>query len=157
MNLDLYLSNQIIKDAFHKNTSGRGIKITWSETMLHTLINKFPTTYNKDIAKELNIGWRSVIRKARELKLEKEPGFLELRRSEITKMAVKSHPPHQHKGDKGWSVPNSESSRFKLGNISVMNDPEIIKKVHKKRNETIRKEKLRLKYGLPQLTKMKLL
>ena len=58
---------------------------------------------------------------------------------------------------KGWSVPNGEQFRFKKGNIPAMKtDPNIVAKVHKKRNDTIRLEKLRLKYGLRQKTKLNL-
>ena len=63
--------------------------------------------YNRELAKLLNVSVRSVIRKARELNIDKEPGFLEKRRDEITKMAIKAHPPQPTKGKKGWSVPNS--------------------------------------------------
>ena len=35
-------------------------------------------------------------------------------------------------------------------------DPEVVKKVRSKRNETIRRERIRLKIGLKPLTKLKL-
>ncbi len=131
-------------------------KIIWTEEMLKILSEKFATTYNKVLAKELNVSWRSLIRKARELGLEKEPNFLDKNRSEISKMAVKAHPPHPFKGVKGWSVPNSENTRFEKGCLSNMHDPEIVKKVHEKRNKTIKTERIRIRYGLPRKTKLKL-
>ncbi len=135
----------------------KGGKIHWTDAMLAILISGYPHRYNKDLAAELKVGYRSVIRKARELGLEKEPFFLEKRREEISKMAREAHPRHPMKGVKGWSVPNSEYTRFKPGNVSPMKyDLELRKKVHAARNETIRKEKLRLKYDLPQKTKLTL-
>jgi hypothetical protein len=34
--------------------------------------------------------------------------------------------------------------------------PEIVKKVHRKRNLTIKRDRIRIKYNLPRLTKLKL-
>lgn len=135
----------------------KGRKIVWTKDMIEDLNLNYPTEYNKSIAKRLGIGWRSIVRKARELGLEKEEGFLEKRRDEISTMAAEAHPEHAMKGVKGWSVPGGEKHRFKKGHVSPMaTDPEIVKKVHESRNETIRKERLRLRYGLDQKTKLKL-
>lgn len=131
-------------------------KINWTDEMINRLKSEFPVRFNKDLAKDLGIGWRSLVRKARELNINKEPGFLEKNRSVISEMATKAHPPHPFKGVKGWNVPNSQKTRFKPGSISAMNDPLIVKKVHDKRNETIRKEKLRIKYDMPQKTNLRL-
>lgn len=126
--------------------------------MIEKLINEFPYRFNRVLASELGVSPRSLIRKARELRIEKEPGFLEKNRDVITRMAVEAHPPQQTKGKKGWSVPNSEHTRFKKGSISVMAiDPDVVEKVRRSRNKTIRREKLRIKYGLPQKTRLKLI
>lgn len=132
-------------------------KITWTDAMLEQLTEHFPVNYNHVIARMLKVSPRSVIRKARELSLEKEPGFLESRREEITAMAVEAHPPHPHKGEKGWHVPNGEHSRFQPGHVPAMvTDPELRIRVHKTRNETIRRDRIRAKYNLSRLTKFKL-
>ena len=132
-------------------------KITWTDAMLAELTILFPITFNKELARKMGISPRSLIRKARELCLEKEPGFLESRRSEIATMATEAHPPHPHKGQKGWCVPNSEQTRFKKGDVPAMKTrPEIVKKVHRKRNLTIKRDRIRIKYNLPRLTKLKL-
>nr|NQU91582.1 hypothetical protein [Bacteroidota bacterium] len=133
-------------------------KITWTGEMISTLKREFPVEYNRTLAKKLGVSMRSLIRKAREFGIDKEPFFLEKRRAEITKMAMDAHPPHPHKGDPGWCIPNSEHTRFKPGQVSLMSvDPELVEKVRTKRNETIRKEKLRIKWGLEPKTKLNLI
>ncbi len=146
--MELYIPPKSKRDCRKKN---------WTPEMIRSLTELFPVTYNKVLARELGVSWRTLIRKARELGLEKEHGFLENRRTEITTMAVNAHPPHPHKGHKGWTIANSEDSRFKPGCISVMKtNPDVVNKVHLKRNNTIRRERIRIKYNLSRLTKLKL-
>jgi hypothetical protein len=131
-------------------------KINWSDKMIEILKAKFAITFNRELAKELNISMRSLIRKARELKLEKEPGFLEKNRETITRMAVANNH-NKYTGVKGWSVPNSENTRFKPGQTSLMKtDRELVSRVHKTRNETIKRERIRMRLGLSRLTNLKL-
>jgi hypothetical protein len=132
-------------------------KINWTPDMLSALIGRFPVTYNKELAKELHVSWRSLVRKARELGLEKEPEFLEKRRDDITMMAVKAHMPNANKGRKGWSVPGSELNRFSKGHQPpTATDPELVKRIHSRRNNTIKRERIRIRLGLPRLTKLNL-
>lgn len=132
-------------------------KIYWTPVMLDRLKNEFPTSYNRKLAADLGVSMRSLIRKARELGIEKEAGFLDKRRNEISRMASEAKPPNPTKGKKGWCVPNSEATRFKPGQPSRMKtDRELAQKVRRKRNETIRRERIRLKIGLKPLTKLKL-
>ena len=146
--MELYLQPKRKRDTRKKN---------WTPEMIRTLTELFPVSYNKVLASQLGVSWRSLLRKARELNLEKEPGFLENRRAEITTMAVKAHPPHPHKGEKGWCLPNSEKSQFKPGHISAMvTDPEVRIKAHKTRNATIKRDRIRIKLGLSRLTKFNL-
>ena len=125
--------------------------------MIYMVKKYFPVKYNRVLAAELNVSMRSLIRKARELGIEKETNFLEIRRDEITKMAVIAHPPNQHKGHIGWYVPNSEETRFKIGNVSIMTiNPAVVEKVRTKRNQLIKREKIRAKLGLSPISKIKL-
>ena len=131
--------------------------VQWPQKRIDYLVANFATKFNRDLATELGCGWRTVIRKARELGLEKEPGFLDKNRTEIVKriQKVRVHSPHQQ--GKGYYVPNSEQFRFKPGNIPASKtNPEIIERARQTRNETIRRERIRIKYNLPQLTKLKL-
>lgn len=131
-------------------------KIIWTDEMLQKLTNEFATKFNKELAAELNVGWRTLVRKARDLGLEKESDFLEKNRELITSMAVANNK-NKYTGCKGWSVPNSEATRFKKGSTSIMAiNPEVVQKVRKARNETIRRERIRIRYGLPRLTNMNL-
>ncbi len=134
----------------------KGIKTEWTEEMIEKLKAEFPFRFTRDIGKEMNISSRTVIRKARDLGIEKEEGFLEKNRASITKLATAALPPNPYKGIKGWQVPNGEAYQFKKGNVSPMKDEKIKKKAINSRNETIRKEKLRIKYGLTRKTKLKL-
>ena len=56
----------------------RGIsrRIYWSRRMLDDLIRLFPTTMNEDMADILGVSVRTLIRKARELGLRKDPVWL---------------------------------------------------------------------------------
>ena len=135
----------------------QGIPIVWTPKMIDELTARFPTDFNKDIAKSLGIGWRSVVRKARELGLEKSPDFLEIKRSEIVVKIKRVRKPNPNQCRKGFVIPNSEQYRFKPGNIPPqVKNPELTKQIHAKRNATIARERLRIKYGLGRLTKLKL-
>ncbi len=130
----------------------KGLKTNWSNEMIEKLKIEFPNRFSRDIGKEMGISIRTVIRKARELKLEKIENFLDQNRSEITRLAQENKPPNPMKGVKGFVVPGGVKHQFKKGHIP-MNNPE---KSRNTRNETIQKEKLRIKYGLPQKTKLNL-
>lgn len=146
--MELYIPPKKKRDTHKKN---------WTPEMIQTLTEQFPVTYNKVLADQLGVSWRTLVRKARELHIEKEPGFLDNRRNEITSMAVKAHPPHPHKGEKGWHVPNGETNRFKPGHVPAMvTDPELRIRVHKTRNETLKRDRIRIKLGLSRLTKINL-
>lgn len=131
--------------------------IEWTSEMIETITSKFATTFNCDLADELCVSVRTMIRKARELGLEKEPGFLDKKRKKISQMAKDARRPNPTKGQKGWTVPGSEKYQFKPGHVPAMkNNPELIERVHRTRNETIKNGKFRLKIGLDPETKLRL-
>ena len=70
----------------------KGIKVVWTKDMLDILKSEFSTSFNRDLATKLGVSIRTIIRKARELNLDKEEFFLETRRNDITEMARKAHP-----------------------------------------------------------------
>jgi len=132
-------------------------KIDWTPEMIHRLKYEFKYAYNKTLAIDLGVSWRSLVRKARELGLEKEEGFLEKRKEQIQKMARAKRQPNPTKGQKGWCVTNSEVHRFKPGNISPMaTSQEVRNKVSRSRLKTIEEERYRIREGLDQITKLKL-
>jgi len=136
----------------------KGLKTIWTAEMIQKLTDEFSYRFSRDIGNDMNLSIRTIVRKARELGLEKEEGFLDKNRSEISKLAIKAKPPNPMKGVKGWTVPGGEKFQFRTGNIPAnKNNPELINKIVVKRNETIRKERLRIKYGIEQKTKLKLI
>lgn len=131
--------------------------IEWTDEMINIITSKFATSFNRDLADELGVSVRTVIRKARELRLYKEPGFLDKNRKKITKMAKEARGTNSTKGQKGWSVPGGEKYRFKPGHVpAIKNNPELIERVHRKRNETIKNERARIRIGLEPETKLRL-
>ena len=145
--------------AFKKSTK-RAYRATvqWSDERIDYLKANFATKFNKDLAAALGCGWRTVIRKARELGLEKEDGFLDKKRPEIVKLQIAADKPaNPMKGVKGWSVPGGKEFQFKLGHIPASkSNPEVAKRLHSSRNETIRRERIRVKLGLEPLTNLKI-
>jgi hypothetical protein len=59
----------------------------WTPRMLKLLNDFFPIMFNKPLAQWIGVSPRTLIRKARQLGLEKRPGFLEDRRHDIAKLA----------------------------------------------------------------------
>lgn len=144
------------KPAIRNSQNRQGIKIIWSEVMLEILRNKFPTEYNKHMSIALGVSVRTVIRKARELLIYKEPKFLEFRKMQISAMAQAAKKENKNKGNKGWCVPNSEGTRFKPGNVSLMSTNQKIRdKVSRSRLKIIEEERYRIREGLDQITKLK--
>jgi hypothetical protein len=131
----------------------KGQKIKWTEEMVQKLISDFPNRITIDIAKEIGVSLRTAIRKARELGIEKKEGFLDEFRTEITKRAQNNKAPNPNKGNKDFRIPGGENFQFQPGHKPINQNYELIRQ---KRNETIKREKLRLKYGLRQETKLKL-
>ena len=94
----------------------------WTPQMLKLLTTFFPTMFNTPLAKWIGVSLRTMLRKARELGLEKQEGFLDMRRKEINQMA----------GEALKKVDNP--SRFKKGERFC---PEYeFKKGHKESQET---------------------
>ena len=61
--------------------------IVWTPDQLKLLRDYFPTMFNKPLAKWIGVSLRTMIRKARELGLEKKPGFLDEKRRDIQALA----------------------------------------------------------------------
>lgn len=143
---ELFLSKPTKRDCRKKN---------WTPEMIRIITEKYPVTFNKDLAAELGVSWRTLVRKARELNINKEPGFLEIRRPVISAMASKSRPENPTKGMKGWCIPGGEKYQYKPGHIpATKTDPEVAARAHKTRRETLRRDRIRMKLGLSRLTKI---
>lgn len=79
--------------------------IKWTPQMLKLLTDFFPIMFNKPLAKWIGVSQRTMLRKARELGLQKQEGFLEKRKAEIQRMA----------GDALRKRGNREGTWFKKG------------------------------------------
>lgn len=89
-------------------------KIEWTAAMLAYMRKYFPTKFNYELVEHLHVSTRSVVRKARELHLEKEPGFLDKNRELITKMAAANigRPPDRIIA---LLIEGGKATRFKAG------------------------------------------
>jgi len=106
--------------------------IAWTPQMLKLLCDYFPTMFNRPLAKWIGVSRRTLIRKARELGLEKKPGFLEERRADINELA-----------SAGLKRTHKSGGRFKKGE---RNNPEgEFKKGHTESPETKAKRSASLK------------
>jgi hypothetical protein len=150
--------NKPIKGIYHKarrlklKREYQGNKKQWSDEMIEKLKSEYPVRLTKEIAKDFGFGYRTVIRKARELNLVKAVDFIQINREKISELIAKNKPVNPNKGVKGFIIPNSEKYRFKKGELPKID----YEKARKSRLELIRLEKMRLKYGLKQKSKIKL-
>lgn len=108
------------RQAQKNNWKGKDMKqalsTDWQPAMLNTLREKFSTTFNRELCNELGVSMRTMLRKARELNLYKEPGFLKKRRPAITALAQAARP----KNTKQTIARITQAGipyRFKKGNI----------------------------------------
>lgn len=132
----------------------RTTKIEWTEAMLELLDRQFANCFNDTLAKRLKVSVRTMIRKARERGLKKVEGFEWS--PKVTRRRMRNMPTNPHTGKKGWSVPGGEKHRFGATNPPPKIHPQTYKKIGRMRKETIKREKLRVKYGLKQETNLRI-
>ena len=65
-------------------------KTQWPDEKIKLLTMYFPTMFNRPLASWLGVSLRTMLRKARELGLEKQEGFLEKRRKDISLLAAEA-------------------------------------------------------------------
>ncbi len=116
----------------------KGKPTAWSEEALQCLRERFPHTWNKELAKYFNIGHRTIIRKARELGLEKAPDFRDS--IDFTQLRKGIAPPNKGKKAKDYMTPEGlekmKISQFKKGHVPASKtDPEVCKKAWSTRRE----------------------
>jgi len=120
--------------------------IVWTDEQLKLLHDYFPTMFNKPLAKWIGVSLRTMIRKARELGLEKKPGFLDERRRDIQALAseaLKKSTNVHSRFKKG--VRNNPAGEFKPGHIESQETKakrsEALKHSWKKRKARLELEK----------------
>lgn len=118
----------------------KGKPTKWSNSDIAYLKENFPHKWNKDLATYFNLGWRTIVRKARELGLEKAPDFRE--HIDFTSFSQGSIP--WNKGIKGKVLsPGCEISWFKSGDLHPMKNQNYKENVLKIRTETFKKNRLK--------------
>ena len=115
--------------------------IQWTPQMLKLLTTFFPIMFNKPLAKWLGVSLRTLLRKARELGLEKQEGFLEKRQKDINQLISESHKNNEKL--KATQIKKGEhrgrSTEFKKGQKM---SPEMIAKRTATLQENKRRKKL---------------
>lgn len=133
------------KKAYDLRLKKTSYGIEWTPQMLKLLHDFFPIMFNEPLAKWIGVSQRTLIRKARELGIEKEPGFLEKRKADIQRKAGEAL---RRRGDR-------EGTWFKKG-VRANPDGEF-KPGHKESAETKAKRIAALKENYQRKKKLKIL
>lgn len=94
---------------------GYSVMIHWNRDMLDYLKQHYATTLNKELAGCLGVSVRTMIRKARELGLEKDAGWLRGVYEERRRMAMSAWKRKGNPGGFKKGVRNSPATEFKKG------------------------------------------
>ena len=94
---------------------GASTSIYWSDGMLDTLRRRFPTDKNADLALDLGVSPRTLVRKARELGLEKDKELMHRRTLEKCKQMGRINKFCRNSGMFKKGVRNSPATEFKPG------------------------------------------
>lgn len=129
-------------------------KIVLTDDQQQWLRDNYATTLNKDCAAHLGISESSVHRWARQLGLTKDPDWFH-----ALVMAAVNRGPGNH-GKKNLHL--GEPHRFRKGQTNrerygEENERRRIQRAAATRRETIRKERMRVRWGLPQETKLRVI
>lgn len=121
------------------------------------LIKHFRDTTNEELALELGISETTLHRYARRYELKKSKAFMrKIQREGVAACHYFQRLNHTFP-PKGFQIPNSDAYRFKPGHKeSAASKKKRIANSRITRNMTIAKERWRVKNGLPQQTKLKL-
>lgn len=136
-------------------------KIVLTDEQQQWLRDNYATTLNKDCAAHLGISESSVHRWARQLGLTKDPDwFHALVIDRCHMMARLNRGPGNH-GKKNLLI-YGQPHRFRKGQTNIQRHGEEkerqrIAKAAATRRETIRKERQRIRWGLPQETKLRVI
>jgi len=135
-------------------------RITLNAEQQAWLCANFATTLNKDVAAHLGVSLRTAIRLARSLGLEKDPAWLHGVFMERQAMMAASNRGDGNAG-KANLLKYGAAHRFKPGITSRerLGDERERRRIEKSaatRRETIRKERMRINWGLEQETKLKI-
>lgn len=137
----------------------KGVKFNPTPQQIQYLIDNYPNTLNAELAKHLGISMRTVARVASSLNLAKSQEFI-LERNRMAASATRLWHQNNPKPP-GYRIPNSEKNLFRKGESITARygeekNQKAIAKRTASRKETVKKERRRILFGLPQRTKMRL-
>ena len=93
--------------------------LVWTPQMLTMLKALFAITFDDSLARCLGVSKRSLIRKARELGLEKEPGFIEKRQNEINRRISESAKRSTKTRTRFKKGHQNQATQFKPGHVET--------------------------------------
>lgn len=141
------------------NTSTQKIELTPQQKSW--LIRHFKHTKNDVIMAKLGLSHSKLHRLAREFGLTKTRQFIRKTQQECTAAAKESHLRNGTYPPKGYRIPKSGENCFQPGvtpemRLGKKRNQERIAKAAATRRETIEKERMRIRWGFDQKTKLKL-
>lgn len=138
----------------------KGHKTILTPEQQRWFVDNFPYTKNQDCALHLGISLRTVVRLARALELQKSREFMLM-----TQRAAANEARVMNRGNGNMGAINllkyGEKYRFRKGETCIQRlgkekEAERLRKAHATRNETISRERMRINWGLPQRTNLRL-
>ena len=138
-----------------------GKKIVLTPRQEAWLVRHFRNTKNVELADHLGISESALHRFARALGLKKTKQFMRKCQAATTAAAHASHLRNGTYPPKGYRIPRSEEFQFKPGETSLdrlgkRKEKRRLAKAQASRRAKIAEDRLRVKWGLEQLTRVKL-
>lgn len=138
----------------------QGVKTVLTDKQLDYLVRHFKDTDNEYLAMKLGISETVLHRLARRFGLKKTRAHMKRMQMECAMAAKASHLAHGTYPPKGYVIPRSEEFRFKKGEtpakrLGKRRNRQRIEKAAASRMETMMDERMRVRMGKPQLTKMR--
>lgn len=139
----------------------QGVKTVLTDKQLDYLVRHFKDTDNEYLAMKLGISETVLHRFARRFGLKKTRAHMKRMQMECAMAAKASHLKHGTYPPKGYVIPRSEEFRFKKGEpsrkrLGKVKERHRIEKAAASRKETMMNERMRVRMGKPQLTKMRI-
>lgn len=154
-NLVLYDPDATVLRARRRTT-----KIHFTDEQRQWMKDNFHDTTNQECAEHLGVSLRTMIRLAREMGLEKDSEFCHEMTMKNCRLMQRLNKGEGNSGKKNL-LKYGVAYRFQKGISNVERHGEEkeakrLYKAHASRCETIRKERMRVNWGLPQQTKLKI-
>lgn len=137
-----------------------GKPIQYTEQQLAWFRENYANTANEEICRHLGVSLSSVQRLKRRYRLKKDKEFMRLMQQAAAKAAMLANTGNGNTGKQNLLIYGAPY-RFKKGETGVQRlgaegEARRQRKAQESYRETIRKERLRINWGLPQRTRLKL-